>query len=298
MISFVLSSILLGNNKALAQEVFYKPDSIILFKFNNGDTSKKIAEHKITYKYDKDFNVTEKHNYHWSLSNFSWKYISKSTFSYFKKDIVEDVYTIEVNYPQFIYKKVYTFNSLTRPLEITKEIRPKTEIVILEKDLYTYEKDTLQKIESFKKSTTFFKNKETVFSVGKNKITKTETFLSELNGISHKKIQKQTFKNNHLIQTEISSTSKLDSTFVISNYYSKDSLLQSDTLSFTQEKVKNNLAVVNYMYDSTKHLQYEITYFLDKKGKKDTSKEGKMKVYYYHKNSPIIKGSFSDYIIQ
>lgn len=293
-----LFALFFNSKKIAAQIVFYKPDSIISYKLSNCDTFTKRPETKIIYTYDKDYNVIEKQIYQWNQMNVNWKYMSKSSFSYYKNDIVENTYKIEVNYPQFLYKQIYRFDKINRPLEITKEIRPKLETIILEKDLFTYKNDTIQKIESYLKGTTFFKNKETIFSFGKNKLTKTESFFSELDGLSHKKINMHSFKNNYKIKTEISSTSKLDSTIIISNYYSKDSLLLSDTLSVYQAKVKMNFATINYIYDSTKHLKYEITYFLDKKGKKDTSKEGKMKVYYYHKNSPIIKGNFSDTIIQ
>jgi len=285
------------------QQYAYKPDSLISYTMHGLDSNSKRPLEKILYNYDKDYNLIEKKVFIWQQMKNSWERNSRSTFSKYANETLEFYFEVRGTNEIKKYRQLYKHNPQDKIIEITRDKKEVNEIIVLSKILFEYTKDTLRKIDYFKSSTTFFKEKTKTYSYLKPTITETITYFNE---------QNPSYKINHHYVKELNTIQK---TSKLSTRY-EDKL--SDTLLFTRmnewnqpiadtllKRVKTTptknkdtyFSATEYNYTSNRQLSNKIEYKLLPSGKIDPTKTIHLTVYYTNEKAPVVKLQSGEYYI-
>lgn len=293
-----------SNYLLYSQQYAYKPDSVIRYSIHGIDTNTKQPVEKVLYNYDKDYNILEKRVYIWHQLHNKWELNDRLTFTKYAGEIVETNYDVRSKYESIKYRHLYKLNQQNKIIEVTKDKKEGNETIVLYKTMFEYQNDTLKKIDYFRSSTTFFKEKSKSFSHVKQKIIEKTTFFNEQNPLQKTNLY-QTIDINSKFKTTKKTfkyEDKLSDTICITHFNELNQPI-NDTIfkQLSNSTTKSNVIYISaslFYYKQNKQPLKKIEYKLLPNGKMDLSKTNYMTIYYTNEKAPISLLQIGESMIQ
>lgn len=299
----LLFTLFLRVEKSDAQQIVYRPDSIVYYQMFGLDTIGLQALKKIIYEYDLQFRPIVRNEYRFDRISDKWINHRRSTYQYIAQEVVIRNFSINMAFEQIpvdreiLIYKIAPFQMLQKRRETYDSVNRST--TLRQQTLFQYEKDSLTHIDENTLSTTFYKSSQSDIKMSKQILSEEWKEFTELDGLvkQHHK-RKYIFQKGQLTQKEtlfVSDSNRLKTSVYV---YDKTNKLIGDSLytMSPRQKGRQYEQVIQYLYDKNDHLQEQRILQTDAKGKAKVSTNNQLIRYYCRKESPILIEPIGQYI--